>query len=70
VSDESSLGELRCSAKGCRAAATTELIWRNPRIHQGARVKRWLACDDHADHLADFLARRNFLLDRLPVRGG
>lgn len=54
----------RCSAKGCRAAATIDLTWRNPRIHDAARVKHWLACDEHADSLADFLARRNFLLDR------
>jgi hypothetical protein len=56
----------RCSAKGCQAAATTDLSWRNPRIHDAARVKHWLACDEHADYLADFLARRNFLLSRDP----
>jgi hypothetical protein len=55
---------LLCSAKGCRADATTDLVWRNPRIHEQARVKHWLACDDHADHLADFLARRGFLIER------
>jgi hypothetical protein len=54
----------RCSAKGCRAPATIDLYWRNPRLHDAARVKHWLACDDHADHLADYLAVRNFLLDR------
>jgi hypothetical protein len=64
VSDESAEEPAICSAKGCRAAATTDLTWRNPRIHQGTRVKHWLACDEHADHLADFLARRNFLLSR------
>jgi hypothetical protein len=56
-----------CSAKGCRAAATTDLTWRNPRIHDTARVKHWLACDEHADFLADFLARRDFLLSRQAV---
>jgi hypothetical protein len=56
-----------CSAKGCRAAATIDLSWRNPRIHDAARVKHWLACDVHADYLADFLARRNFLLSRDPL---
>jgi hypothetical protein len=55
-----------CSAKGCRAGATTDLTWRNPRIHQGSRVKHWLACDEHADSLADFLDRRGFLLSRGP----
>jgi len=54
----------QCSAKGCGAAATVDLTWRNPRIHQGSRVKHWLACDEHADYLADFLARRGFLLSR------
>lgn len=56
----------QCSAKGCRAAATTDLAWRNPRIHDAARVKHWLACAEHADFLADFLARREFLLERNP----
>ncbi len=53
-----------CSARGCRAAATTDLSWRNPRLHDRTRVKHWLACDEHADHLADFLSRREFLLRR------
>jgi hypothetical protein len=57
----------RCSAKGCRAPATTDLRWRNPGLHDASRVKHWLACDEHADHLADFLARRDFLLTREPV---
>jgi hypothetical protein len=56
--------DLRCSARGCRAAATVDLQWRNPKLHDTARVKHWLACDEHADHLADFLARRRFLIDR------
>jgi hypothetical protein len=57
----------RCSAKGCRADATIDLHWRNPRLHDAARVKHWLACAEHADSLADFLARREFLLDRSAV---
>jgi hypothetical protein len=57
----------RCSAKGCRAAATVDLSWRNPRLHTEARVKHWVACDEHADALADFLNRRGFLLDRAPI---
>jgi hypothetical protein len=61
-------GELpRCSAKGCRAAATTDLRWRNPRLHDTNRVKHWLACDEHADHLADYLGVRGFLLERVPL---
>jgi hypothetical protein len=62
VSDQTE--QPRCSAKGCRAAATVDLGWRNPRLHDAARVKHWLACDEHADGLADFLSRRNFLLSR------
>jgi hypothetical protein len=54
----------RCSAKGCRAGATVDLSWRNPRLHDTARTKHWLACDEHVDHLADYLAVRGFLLDR------
>jgi hypothetical protein len=70
VSTQSPLGdpdERICSAKGCRAPATTDLRWRNPRIHDAARVKHWLACDAHADGLADFLGRRSFLLERAPL---
>jgi hypothetical protein len=67
VSQESS-ADLRalCSARGCRAAATFDLTWRNPRIHQGGRVKHWFACAEHADRLSDFLASRGFLLSRDP----
>jgi hypothetical protein len=67
VLDEGPDEAARCSAKGCRAAATVDLQWRNPKLHDQSRVKHWLACDDHADHLADFLARRQFLLDRRPL---
>lgn len=56
--------ELICSAKGCRCAATVDLRWRNPAIHDGTRVKHWLACREHEDHLASFLERRGFLLSR------
>jgi hypothetical protein len=67
--NEASVGSVpeeqpRCSAKGCRSLATVDLSWRNPRLHDAARTKHWLACDDHADHLADYLAVRGFLLDR------
>ena len=57
----------RCSAKGCRAGATEDLSWRNPRLHDTGRVKHWLACPEHGDHLADFLSRRGFLLGRTPL---
>jgi hypothetical protein len=54
----------RCSARGCRTAATVDLQWRNPTLHDAARLKHWLACDTHVDQLADYLARRGFLVDR------
>ncbi|HZZ97749.1 MAG TPA: hypothetical protein VFE19_12060 [Jatrophihabitantaceae bacterium] len=54
----------RCSAKGCRTAASVDLHWRNPKLHDAARVKHWLACGAHEDQLADFLAARGFLLER------
>jgi hypothetical protein len=64
VSESSSADDPRCSARGCRAAATIDLQWRNPALHDAARLKHWLACDAHTDQLADYLARRGFLVDR------
>jgi hypothetical protein len=61
---------LRCSARGCRAAATVDLHWRNPRLHDAARIKHWLACAEHERFLADFLDRRGFLLTRAPLDAG
>lgn len=49
-----------CSRAGCRAAATSRVQWRNPRIHAADRTKVWLACDEHRDYLRDFLAARDF----------
>ena len=57
----------RCSRRGCRAGATVDLQWRNPRIHDESRVKHWLACDEHSDYLAEFLSLRGFLLGRVPL---
>jgi hypothetical protein len=58
--------ELLCSARGCRAPATVDLVWRNPKLHDAAREKHWLACPEHEEFLAGFLARRDFLLRRQP----
>ena len=52
-----------CSRAGCRAAATTQVVWRNPRIHAAGRRKVWLACDEHREHLSQFLGVRGFLKD-------
>ena len=50
-----------CSRRGCRAPATWRLSWNNPRVHTPERRKVWLACDEHREHLADFLGQRGFL---------
>ena len=50
-----------CAAKGCRAAATWAVVWNNPRLHTPDREKVWVACDEHKQPLADYLAVRSFL---------
>ena len=57
----------RCSAKGCRADAAYALLWNNPKLHTPERRKTWLACEEHADPLSDFLSVRGFLKDAVPV---
>jgi hypothetical protein len=51
---------IRCSASGCGADAAWAVNWRNPRIHGPERVKVWLACDAHREHLAGYLSSRGF----------
>ena len=58
---------LICSAKGCTAAATTALLWNNPKIHPAERRKTWLACDEHRDSLGQFLSARDFLRETEPL---
>ncbi len=55
-----------CSAKGCQAPAVHELRWNNPKLHTADRRKVWLACEDHRQQLADFLAARRFLREVAP----
>jgi len=62
-----SAGAPACSARSCRSPATWALLWRNPRIHSPDRTKRWLACEEHRESLADFLARRDFPLRVEPL---
>ncbi len=50
----------RCSRAGCTADATSNVNWRNPRIHGAERVKVWLACDEHVEFLRDYLASKGF----------
>ncbi|UUT36714.1 hypothetical protein [Microbacterium elymi] len=49
-----------CARAGCRAPAVAQVVWRNPRIHDAARRKIWLACDEHVEYLRDYLASRRF----------
>ena len=51
----------QCSAKGCRADAQHVLVWNNPKLHTPGREKTWAACDDHLEHLSQFLSARGFL---------
>jgi hypothetical protein len=67
LTDAAAYADLRCSAKGCRAQATTALLWNNPRLHDAERRKVWLACADHEESLGAFLGVRGFLKDRVPV---
>jgi hypothetical protein len=58
---------LICSAKGCRRSAVFALRWQNPKLHTGDRVKTWLACAEHRDHLSGFLSARGFLRSVEPL---
>lgn len=51
---------LECSRASCRARATHQVVWRNPRIHSADRRKVWLACDEHVGFLSDYLRARDF----------
>ena len=55
-----------CSAKRCTASAAWAIRWNNPKLHTPDRRKVWLACEEHRQSLADFLAARNFLRDVTP----
>ncbi|MFE2723466.1 hypothetical protein [Kitasatospora sp. NPDC059327] len=50
-----------CSAKGCRADAQWVLVWNNPKLHTPDRRKTWAACEEHREHLSQFLGVRGFL---------
>jgi hypothetical protein len=61
------VGDLVCSARGCRAEARWGVLWNNPKIHTPDRRKVWLACDDHREHLEHYLTVRDFLRGVVPV---
>lgn len=65
--DRDGAENVQCSRRGCRAAARWKLEWNNPRIHDAQRRKVWVACDEHREHLAEFLRARGFLRDVLPL---
>jgi hypothetical protein len=56
-----------CSGKACRAQASWQLLWNNPKIHSPERRKTWLACADHRDWLEDYLQTRGLWKDTLPI---
>ncbi|MHA6763549.1 hypothetical protein [Streptacidiphilus sp. PAMC 29251] len=56
----------RCSAKGCRQPAVWVLVWNNPKLHTPERRKTWIACEEHREHLSQFLDLRGFLKDVVP----
>lgn len=58
--------EPQCSAKGCRADATWQLQWNNPKLHTPDYRKTWLACDEHRVTLGQFLDLRGFLREVTP----
>ena len=47
--------------RGCRAEAAWGLLWNNPKLHTPERRKVWLACDEHREHLEQFLDVAAFL---------
>lgn len=59
-----------CSRKACRAAASWQLLWNNPKIHTPERRKIWLACEDHRDWLEDYLQTRGLWKDTVVLDRG
>ena len=58
-----------CSRKACRAQASWQLLWNNPKIHTPERRKTWLACGDHRAWLEDYLQTRGLWKETLPLAG-
>jgi hypothetical protein len=56
-----------CSRKACRADASWQLLWNNPKIHTPDRRKVWLACGEHKEWLEDYLQTRGLWKETLPV---
>ena len=47
--------------QGMPGLATWAVVWNNPRLHTPDREKVWVACGEHKQPLADYLAVRSFL---------
>lgn len=56
-----------CSRAGCRADASWQVVWRNPRLHAPDRRKVWAACPAHVGYLRDYLATRGFPVEVAPL---
>jgi hypothetical protein len=54
------VGTWQCARAGCLNDAFWQVNWRNPRIHTLARIKVWVACDEHVEFLRDYLDSRGF----------
>ncbi|GAB5079237.1 hypothetical protein [Arthrobacter sp. AD-310] len=59
-----------CSRKACRAGASWQLLWNNPKIHTPERRKIWLACAEHREWLEDYLQTRGLWKETLPLQAG
>ncbi|WP_462417587.1 hypothetical protein [Kytococcus sp. Marseille-QA3725] len=59
--------DLVCSATACRARAVHAVVWNNPALHSPERRKVWTACDEHVQHLQDFVAVRGFHRETIGV---
>ena len=58
--EDYSVGTWQCARAGCVSDASWQVNWRNPRIHTLARIKVWVACDEHVEFLRDYLDSRGF----------
>lgn len=65
LSVEPAVPDLVCSSRGCRHTAVWALRWNNPKLHTPERRKTWLACDEHREHLSQFLSMRGFLKETM-----
>lgn len=56
-----------CARKACRAQASWQLLWNNPKIHTPERRKIWLACHEHRSWLEDYLQTRGLWKDTIEL---